>query len=446
MSSVDTMRFICGGCGYRARIPTSYTGKVILCPGCQQMQIANADGGEATGDTVRVNKVATAQGTGKFSVPDADGRLRFTCGGCGYSAKLASTYAGKAISCPQRKSPQLIPPLQGSEGAGGKAQAPSSALEPAGGPADDGLTFDDEPAAQATAAAPVAPKAAPAEKDPADEISFDLEPAEPAPAARSAPGASDNDATKPTAAAAASQKPGPQKPAPAKPTAGAKPSTKPGSGGVVRRGSRMPLPAAPTATDEDEEAPEESDEPAKPKKQLPPWAQNLTTRLKEPRIMAMVGGCAAALILQIVLINGWVGASNDAADFRKRAEANETRAKDLDKKQADTEFTLSKTTEDLNRIKKTESDAKAALAAAETRLSEMAEALKKAEADKADEYTRRKKAEAEQDEMFTKLKAIEKKRDEEYRISTELRSKYEEETKLRKALKQRLDEAQAAAK
>ena len=79
MSTAETMRFICGGCGYRARIPSSYTGKVILCPGCQQMQIATADGGEATGDTVRVNKVATAQGgTGRFSVPDGEGRLRFT--------------------------------------------------------------------------------------------------------------------------------------------------------------------------------------------------------------------------------------------------------------------------------------------------------------------------------------------------------------------------------
>jgi DNA-directed RNA polymerase subunit RPC12/RpoP len=123
MSTVESMRFICGGCGYRARIPVSYTGKVILCPGCQQMQVAHADGGEATGDTVRVSKLTTAPGTGRFSVPDAEGRLRFTCTGCGYSAKLASTYAGKAISCPQCKSPQLIPPLQSPEGGAGKAVA-----------------------------------------------------------------------------------------------------------------------------------------------------------------------------------------------------------------------------------------------------------------------------------------------------------------------------------
>lgn len=424
MSTVESMRFICGGCGYRARIPSSYTGKVILCPGCQQMQIASADAGEATGDTVRVAKVATAPGTGRFSVPDADGRLRFTCSGCGYSAKLASTYAGKAISCPQCKSPQVIPPLQGPEGGAGKAE-PSPALEPAAAPsADDGLSFDDEPAKPAPVA-PRKPVAARAAAPDDDGLTFGDEPA-----GRSAPGDTDNDATKPTAAASLK---------PQAPKAPPKPSTKPGSGGVVRRGSRAPLPASEPVVDEEEE---DDDEPEKPSKPLPPWAQ----KLKEPRMMAIIGGCAAALILQIVLISGWVGASNEARTYREKADANETRANGLDKLKADAEFSLSKTTEEVNRLKKAESEAKAALAAAETRVADMGEQLKKAETDKADEYARRKKAEAEQDEMFTKLKAAEKKRDEEYRITTELRRKYEEEAKLRKDLKVRLDEAQAAAK
>lgn len=438
MSTVESMRFICGGCGYRARIPTSYTGKVILCPGCQQMQIANADGGEATGDTVRVSKVATAPGTGRFSVPDAEGRLRFTCAGCGYSAKLASTYAGKAISCPQCKSPQLIPPLQGPENSAGKAE-PSLALEPAAAaPAaaseDDGLSFDDEPAKPAAAAAkPSAPrKPAPAAAAPDDDgLTFEDEPA-----ARSAPGGTDNDATKPTAAASAK----PQAPkAAVAAAAAAKPSTKPGSGGVVRRGNRTAMPAAPEPVDEDDE---EDDEPEKPAKPLPPWAQ----KLKEPKMMAIVGGCAAALILQIILISGWAGASGEAKEYRDKAEANETRANGLDKLKADAEFSLSKSNEEVKRLKQTESEAKAALAAAETRLAEMSEALKKAEADKTSEYTLRKKAEADHDDMFAKLQAAEKKRNEEYRTTTELRRKYEEEVKLRKDLKVRLDEAQAASK
>lgn len=418
MSTVETMRFICGGCGYRARIPSSYTGKVILCPGCQQMQIAAADGGESTGDTVRIGKVATAQGgTGRFSVPDAEGRLKFTCGGCGYSAKLATTYAGKAISCPQCKSPQLIPPLQGSDGGAGKAE-PSPALEPAAAPvADDGLTFDDEPAK------PVASKPTAAAAD--DGLTFDDEPV-----GRLPTSAPDNDATKPTAAATAR---------PAAPKPPAKPSTKPGSGGVVRRGSRMAMPAAP---DPMEDADDADDEPQKPAKPLPPWAQ----KLKEPRMMTMVGGALAALILLIVLISGWAGASGKAEEFRQQAQRNDERATTLAKEKAEVEFTLSKTTEELSRLKKAESEAKAALAAAETRLVDQAEQLKKAEADKASEYALRKKAEADHDELFTKLKALEKKRDEEYRIATELRRKYEEEAKLRKDLKVRLDEAQAAAK
>ena len=420
MSAVESMRFICGGCGYRARIPSSYTGKVILCPGCQQTQIASADGGESTGDTVRVSKVATAPGTGRFSVPEADGRLRFTCTGCGYGAKLASTYAGKAISCPKCKSPQLIPPLQAPEDSAGKAE-PSLALEPAAAPSvDDGLSFDDEPAKPAaptapTAAAPRKPVAAAVSDE--DGLTFGDEPA----------------------AAAAMAKPGVAKaPASASAPASAKASTKPGTGGVVRRGSRSPLPASEPVDDEDDE----DNEPQKPAKPLPLWVQ----KLKEPRVMAIIGGCAAALILQIVLISGWVGASNEAKGYRETSAANETRANGLEKLKSAAEFSVSKITEEVNRLKKAESEAKAALAASEVRLTDLGEQLKKAEADKTSEYTLRKKAEADHDEMFTKLKVAEKKRDEEYRITTDLRRKYEEEAKLRKDLKVRLDEAIAASK
>lgn len=436
MSSVESMRFICGGCGYRARIPTSYTGKVILCPGCQQMQIATADGGEATGDTVRIGKVATAPGTGRFSIPEADGRLRFTCTGCGYSAKLATTYAGKAISCPQCKSPQLIPPLQGpdsSAGGGAGKVEPSPAQEPAATApaADDGLSFDDEPAAAVVAApakpaAPVKPAAPAADHD---EISFDLEPADSAPVARTGSNP-DQDATKPTAPSRSNAKAA---------TATKAPATKPGSGGVVRRGSRSLMPAMPGPEEEAEDQDEVSAKPAKP---LPPWAQ----KLKEPKMMAIVGGCAAALILQVVLINGWIGASSAAEESRQRAESAEQSLADLKKQKADAEFAQSKTAEELSRTKKAEAEAKAALAASETRLSEIAEQLKKAEADKTEEYTKRKKAEADYDDMFAKHNALVKKREEDYRITTDLRRKYEEETKLRKDLKQRLDEALAASK
>ncbi len=432
MSTQETMRFICAGCGYRARIPTTYAGKVILCPGCQQMQIANADAGEATGDTVRMSKVATAQaGTGRFSVPDADGLLRFTCGGCGYGAKLAQTYAGKAISCPQCKAPQLIPPLEGPESRVGKA-LPPPAPQPTAGPTDDHLDLAEEVTAKPAERAPSSQVATPAAPDHADEISFDLEPAA-APASR----------TSGTPAAKAAPAAGPAM-TPRSGSSGsavsAKPAAKPGSGSVVRRGNRMPLPATPEpGTDDDDE---DVDAPALPTRPSPAWLR----KLKEPRMMAIVGSGLAALILLVVLVNGWLGASSAAADAQARAEHHESEAKASKLVLANAEFELSKARSDLMVSKKSEGELKAALAAAESRASEMGEQVKKVEADKAEEYARRKKAEADYDEMFTKFKAVEKKREDEYRLSTELRRKFEEEVKLRKDLKVRLDEAQAAAK
>ena len=435
MSAVESMRFICGGCGYRARIPSSYTGKVILCPGCQQTQIASADGGEATGDTVRVSNVATAPGTGRFSVPEADGRLRFTCTGCGYSAKLASTYAGKAISCPKCKSPQLIPPLQEPEGSAGKAK-PSLAPEPAAASSvDDGLSFDDEPAkpSAATTPATTAPRKPAANANASagsddDGLTLDDEPT-----------AGGSAAAKPTAAAMT--KPSAPK-APASALApvstSSKVSTKPGSGGVVRRGGRALLPASEPVDDEENE----DDTPKKPAKPLPPWVQ----KLKEPRMMAIIGGCAALLILQIVLISGWAGASHEANTYREMAAANEARAKGVADLKSVVDFDLSKKTDEVKRLEKAESEAKAALVASEVRLTDASEQLKKAETAKADEYARRKKAEDVHDEMFTKLQDAEKKRNEEYRATTDLRRKYEEEVKLRKDLRVRLDEAIAASK
>ena len=72
------------------------------------------------------------------------------------------------------------------------------------------------------------------------------------------------------------------------------------------------------------------------------------------------------------------GAAGQAEENRLRAEASETRANGLEKQKADVEFTLSKTNEEVKRLKQTESEAKAALAAAETRLADLGEQLKKA--------------------------------------------------------------------
>jgi DNA-directed RNA polymerase subunit RPC12/RpoP len=431
MSTAETMRFICAGCGYRARIPSSYDGKVILCPGCKQMQIASSDAGVATGDTVRIEKVSTAQGAA-VSIPDSDGRLRFTCGGCGYSAKLASTYAGKAIACPECKSPQLIPPLQGPEGSAGKKLPPPAPTPSAETKAEDELAFDDEPTAAPAKA--VQKPAQTVAHDPLDDISFDQEPQGQA-AAPSVIDVANKDVKKPGAMG--------KSPTPSGRTDSSAQSSKPGSGKIVRRGNRMPL--ATTADSPDEDTNQADDQPPKPSKPLPPWVQ----KMKQPHLMAIIGGSFALLIVLIVLISAWSSASSDAKTYKESAEKAEKRALILEKIESDAEFEHGKTQSELKALKKSSEEAKAALVAAETRITELSEKVKQVEAQKTEENVLRKKAESAYDEIFANRKKLEKQRDDDYQRSNDLRKKYEEELKLRKDLQERVQnlvKEQAAAK
>jgi hypothetical protein len=63
---------------------------------------------------VRFSRVTTEQ-TERFSKThnqvDSDGRISFMCTSCFFQAKLAPSYAGKAIACPQCKAAQIIAPL-----------------------------------------------------------------------------------------------------------------------------------------------------------------------------------------------------------------------------------------------------------------------------------------------------------------------------------------------
>ncbi len=162
-TATENIRFICNSCGFRARIPGTYKGKVILCPGCQAMKIVAPDGSDPTGSTVAVRRVETATvPAGTYSTPDASGKIRFTCTTCGYLAKLGANYAGKAIACPSCQSPQLIPPLAPAAVAAPKAEielaldlsAPSA---PEAEPAAPAPPARPAPATKAAKAEPVAP-------------------------------------------------------------------------------------------------------------------------------------------------------------------------------------------------------------------------------------------------------------------------------------------------
>ena len=438
MSIVETMRFICSGCGYRARIPSSYTGKVILCPGCKQMEIASADGGDSTGDTVRVARVTTAQGSASVSVPDADGHLRFTCGGCGYSAKLAGTYAGKAISCPQCKSPQLIPPLAGPEvNVEKKLQppAPAPTQAPIAAPKNEvDLSFDDETTSDPNPL-PVAKKtgAAVAANDPLDDLSFDQEPL-----ANSVVETTSANAVKPPSMRTTFPTKGPRDAGPSQ-----SPTDKPTSGKIVRRGNRTAMPVM-AESDEDDVESDDSDS-VKIAKPLPEWMQ----KVKQPKIMASIGGGLALFITLIVLISAWSNASSAVKELEDKVKLTEELNKTLKNGKGDAEFALSETKSERDRLKKSEADMKAELTLAKTGLAELGEKVKQAEAKKTEEYDLRKKMEVKHDENFAKLKSVEKLRDEDYQRSLDVRKKYEEEVKLRKSLQERLEgmvKAQAAAK
>lgn len=426
MSTADTIRFICSGCGYRARIPSTYNGKVILCPKCQQMQIASPDGGEATGDTVRVSKLETAKGptAGQVSVPDAEGRIRFTCVGCSYQAKLASTYAGKAIACPKCQAPNLVPPLAPEGGGGplGNGEAPS-AQRPAAQAEDDGISFDledkpndkpkEKPAPSASAGAETvddgsfgAAAAKPAGAETVDDISFDTEAAKPAPVAA---------------------KPAPKhRPSPPPPVSG-RPKT-----GVVRRGAK---PAASEPADEDEEDEDDNQEPTMPSAPNP-----LVEKLKRPPVMAAAIGGGVLLILAITFLALWLGASGEAKRQREASESASAKAKDLETKVGKAEWAANEATDKLAKMTTEREKAAADLKAAKAALDEAEAKFKKVDGERADEYAKRKKAEDDHDSLFKKLKEVEAKREEDYQARIALKKALEEETKLRRELKEKLDE------
>lgn len=139
-------RFICVGCGYRARIPSQYMGLAVTCPKCDTVQIATPEEqeGPSTGDTVSISKMKTAADGAQIANPQvavaasepgikmptskappappavpaksasptaaAGGgdKVRFTCSACGFKARIPAAYAGENIHCPGCNAVQLV--------------------------------------------------------------------------------------------------------------------------------------------------------------------------------------------------------------------------------------------------------------------------------------------------------------------------------------------------
>jgi hypothetical protein len=445
MSSADTVRFICAACGYRARIPAGFSGKVILCPGCQKMQIASPDGGAATGGTVSHARVSTAPegAPGQVSVVDAQGKIRFTCAKCGFHAKLAANYAGKAISCPGCQAPQLIPPLDAAHSSAGGAATPAVSEEaaslankvstPAESADEPGITVDDPtpfgehmPVSDAPSEATATPKKPAAA--PAKPLADDAEaPAQPTPAVKPV--------GKPKRSVASI------------------PAAVPGKG-VVRRGGRAGAAQAAeeeatAIAEEDAAIAAEEEELAKPPKELPAFLKPIAPyleRLHEPKVLVTVGVCVVLFILQISLIWAWRSAAGSLAELRPRHEATVVSLEDTKAKLTRAEYDLgaqiSKAKDATDKLLLAQSS----LAESQKTADDQKAKAKQAEIDHQKEYDQRKVAEGKLDVTLDKLAKAVAARDEDYKKRVEAEKARDEEAKLRKELKDKLDELAKAPK
>ena len=183
----DKVRFVCGSCGYRARIPSKYAGKPIHCPQCRKVEVVKpeADMEDSTGKTVSISKISSVE-VKEPRLAMTNVGVQFACAVCGFESRISPSCVGDAIYCPKCRSPQKV---EWSDPAAAKPVAESAALEAKSSPVaavEDDVPLpgfiDDEPkpmpvlpAARAPAAMPTPlPVAAPAAKASAPPMLGDI--------------------------------------------------------------------------------------------------------------------------------------------------------------------------------------------------------------------------------------------------------------------------------
>ncbi len=463
----ENLRFICNSCGFRARIPASYKGKVILCPGCQAMKIVAADGSDPTGSTVAVRRVETATTpVGTYSTPDASGKIRFTCSACGYLAKLGIHYAGKAIACPSCESPQLIPPLAPTAVAAPKAEielaldlsAPEAAPAPVARSAPAAQPAPVAPAAVADADFSLDEPETRAKPDLADKAALRT-PANVLPTSRAdEPAAVTGPALEELMEATPAPAPAPLKPAvtpirrgkPAAPAPAAPvaqpPTPKPKTGGVVRRGAK------PVDADEDEVGDEDADgtdtPPAKPKVSVNPrgGSGSLIDQLKQPPALYVTIIAAVTTVLMVAFMILWRLSAGAAATEHERADKFSGEFETASK--AHRTAVLERDGQ-ASELQQTNAKLEAALAAGKKTAAALATAESESQAAKADadgERTQRKAAEGKLDAALAKAAKAEVDRDETLRQLLEKMKALKEETAMRKQFQDRVKELDAKTK
>lgn len=147
MTANGTFVFTCSSCGYRARMPSTYAGRTVACPGCQAQQVAVAPAEPEQRKTASILRVAatpvpftlpaeqeaalaaaapppraamTTPLPGAVQIttdrvtrqaPAAKETVDFTCLSCKARLRLPGHYAGKSILCPKCNEPQKVIPV-----------------------------------------------------------------------------------------------------------------------------------------------------------------------------------------------------------------------------------------------------------------------------------------------------------------------------------------------
>ncbi len=325
--------FHCGQCGGKARIPAEYSGRVVRCPTCDAVQIAMPGASPTTGRIVKGVAVTAA----KTATLDDNGKIIFTCTACSFSGRLSQNYAGKAISCPSCKAPQVVDSLPANAAKDAPAilstpvETVTTAIRKSGGDLDLGLELDEpaaKPAIPAKAPAPVPAKpaaAAPAKPPAPVPTPAPVKLPTPAPKAPAVEvEAIDELALAPEPA-----------PAPAAPAPVSKPKDPGTSGRVVRRGTKTPSSA---------------ENPAPPAAKVPTPVPAVTASAfteaptivtakpasKTPLIAAAAAAVLCAIVAVIFLLQaGAAGeraskAEADAATSRSQLEAETRKVKEAE--------------------------------------------------------------------------------------------------------------------
>ena len=117
------IRFGCGNCGSKMKVPGAFAGKKVKCPGCQKPVAVPAaapagGGGDASLSAMDLSMLGDEESaTGAAAAPRRIRDLVIGCGACGKNVKIPENRCGSIVRCPKCDTPLKVdcpPPPPGS--------------------------------------------------------------------------------------------------------------------------------------------------------------------------------------------------------------------------------------------------------------------------------------------------------------------------------------------